>query len=182
VTTIRTTRNYNAMFEDMISAALWPPDTAYATFTTGDYPTGSRGKGYPSLVLFGDAAACPLIGWYCKSFSVEAMGCQLFAVTGHCEIHIACRNEDPATAARAATRDLGKAAEAISKQGAAGADSLAYGPFYLTHPTAITGMVGTVFGLGGDPKCGDIVVAPDTELGGDVVTGVMPVSITVWMD
>jgi hypothetical protein len=178
MSTIRTSRNHNAMFEDMIQAALFPPDSGYVTFTAGQYGSTSRAKGRRNFILFKDVGFYPVIGWWVESINYKSVSSQSELVVGDCTILFGLQNESLHTAAQNAERDIGKAEEAIKKQ--VSATALSYGAFYMDYAGAVT-TVGTIYGVL-EPVFGQPIVRPEPALGADIVIGVLPVTISVLMD
>jgi hypothetical protein len=179
MTTIRTTRDHNAMFEDMIKSALFPPDTAYVTFTAGEYPSASRAQGKRHFILFRDAGHYPVIGWFVDGVDYVGNWTQSYLVKGDCTIIFGIQNESLHVAAQEAARDIGKAQEVLKKQ--VSATALSYGAFYMDYAGAVSGTAGTVYGVL-EPVFGNPIIRPEPALGADIVIGVLPVTLSVLMD
>jgi uncharacterized protein YaaQ len=179
MSTIQTTRDLNTMFEDMIKSALFPPDSAYVTFTAGEYAAASRAQGRRHFVFFKDAGLYPVIGWYVDGVDYGGNTSQSYLVKGECTIIFGIQNESLHTAAQEAARDIGKAEEALKKQ--TSATALSYGAFYMDYPGAVSGTAGTIYGVL-EPVFGSPIIRPEPALGADIVIGVLPVTISVLMD
>ena len=186
---INVNQNLRAMFNDMVSEALWPAYNATVdVFPTARFGASQRLKGTDDMGDYGSASLFPLVCWTytgCQEISEPTIQTQRYVLKGM--IRFAERGPDgiDTTPARAyALTDCDQAAQAVRNQ--LYQTGLTYGPFGILSTSAVTGQGSGFTWCVEVAECGDPEVTPASEAGNeddnlaaDVWIATLPVTITL---